>query len=71
MIVQLWNVKPRVCIVSTNSIDKSILQDNMAKHRLDILVLDVCFAHDTMQNLPRHILSYATMPCQIFMLTQT
>ena len=33
-------------------------------HRL-ISVIDVRFTHDTMLNRPSHILSYATMPCQI------
>ena len=28
-------------------------------------VVDVSFAHDTKRNLPGHILSNATMPCQI------
>ena len=30
-----------------------------------ISVVDDSFAHNTMPNLPRHILSYATVPCQI------
>ena len=53
-------------------VDVSFAHDTMP-NRL-ISVVDVSFAHDTMPNRPRHILSYATIPCHArfyFMLTQT